>query len=370
MRDTMLTRVPCALIRGGTSRGVFFLRADLPADRETLSKVLLAVMGSPDTRQIDGLGGATSLTSKVAMVSPAAKGPEQVDYLFAQVAVDRPSVDYGPTCGNTLAGVGPFAIEAGLVRAENDETKVLIRAVNTGALIEAIVQTPGGYVEYEGDARIDGVPGTAAPVALNFMDIVGSRTGATLPTGKARDVIEGIEVTCMDVAMPVVIARARDLGKTGHEAKEALATDAAFMARIERIRRAAGEHMGMGNVAGRVTPKFAIIAPPRNGGSIASRYFTPDSCHAAYAVTGAICVATCAVMRGSVAEGLSRVERLPAETVSLEHPSGFIEVMLRVRGHDEDMSVESAGILRTARRLMSGDACIPSNLWRPQDPAV
>jgi len=359
----MLTKIPCVLMRGGTSRGPYFLRADLPEDRETMSKVLLAVMGSPDGRQIDGLGGATTLTSKVAVVSPARNGPEQIDYLFAQVALDRPFVDYGPTCGNILAAIGPYAIEAGLVPAEEDETTVVIRAVNTGTLVEAIVQTPGRRVQYDGDVRIDGVPGTAAPISLSFVDAVGAKTGALLPTGCVRDVVEDVEVTCMDVAMPVVIARAGDLGKSGYETKAEIEADRAFMARIESIRRAAGRRMGMGDVADSVTPKFAIVAPPRDGGGITSRYFTPESCHAAHAATGAICLATCAVVPGSVADGLSRVKRTETEKVRVEHPSGAIEVELRVSGHDENLTVARAGIIRTARRLMAGDVYIPGHVW-------
>jgi len=359
----MLKTIPCVLMRGGTSRGPLFLRSDLPEDEEAMSRVLLAAMGSPDAHQIDGLGGATTLTSKVAIVSPAQDGPEQVDYLFAQVAVDRPFVDYGPTCGNMLSGVGPFAIESGLVPAEDGETTVLIRAVNTGALVEAIIQTPGGRVAYEGDCHIDGVPGTAAPITLNFMEVVGSKTGALLPTGQVRDTIDGIELTCLDVAMPIVIARADAFGLTGYESKEEIEADTDFMARLERIRRVAGERMGMGDVAGQVIPKFSIVAPPRNGKGITSRYFTPASCHAAHAASGAICLATCAVLPGSVADGVSDVVHTPNELVGVEHPSGAIEVRLQVSGDGSDMTVERAGILRTARRIIRGEVAVSEAAW-------
>ncbi len=352
-------------MRGGTSRGPFFLRSDLPAARAQLSKVLLAVMGSPHDRQIDGLGGATPLTSKVAIVSPAKQGPAQIDYLFAQIAIDQASVDYGPTCGNMLAGVGPFAIDAGLVPADDGETRILIRAVNTNALIEATVQTPGRRTTYEGDARIHGVPGTAAPVILGFRDLGGEQTGALLPTGNAQDTIDGIAVTCLDAAMPVVIARAQDLGKGGHETAAALTADSAFMTRIEHIRRQAGLRMGMGDVAGRVIPKFAIVAASKNDGAIASRYFTPQSCHPAHAVTGAICVAVSTAMAGTVVAGLGRTTVRDDGPITLEHPAGTITIGLSVDGKDRHLRVRQASIMRTTRRLMAGEVYIPSNLWSP-----
>jgi 2-methylaconitate cis-trans-isomerase PrpF len=353
-------------MRGGTSRGPFFLRDDLPPDRETMGRVLLAAMGSPDARQIDGLGGATTLTSKVVILSRAEPGqPQQVDYLFAQVSVDRDFVDWGPTCGNMLAGVGPVAIEAGLVPAEDGETRVMIRAVNTGALVEAVVQTPGGRVTYDGEAAIAGVPGTAAPVVLNFADAVGGATGKLLPTGRPLDVIEGVEVTCLDVAMPVVIARARDFGKTACEARDALDGDAEFMARIERIRRAASLAMGMGNAEGRVIPKFAILGEPVGAGSaVAARYFTPLACHEAMAVTGGICIGSACLLPGSVAEGIARVTDDARQTLVIEHPSGLMEAVITTgRGADGGLLIERGGTLRTARRLMRGEVYVPRRVW-------
>jgi 2-methylaconitate cis-trans-isomerase PrpF len=359
------TAIPCTLMRGGTSRGPYFLAKDLPESREKLAEVLLAVMGSPDARQIDGLGGATTLTSKVCIVSPAAAGEKhQVDYLFAQVAVDRPFVDFGPTCGNMLAGVGPFAIEKGLVPARDGETSVRIRAVNTGALIEAVVQTPGGIVTYEGDAAIAGVPGTAAPIILNFADAVGGATGRLMPTGHARDIIEGVEVTCLDMAMPVVIARAADLGKTARESPRELDADRDFMARIERIRRAASLAMGMGDAEGRVIPKFAIVAEPAGGQGIAARYFTPLACHEAMAVTGGICIATACMLPGTVAEGLARVGSGERQTIPIEHPAGRMEAVISTRrAADGTVEVLGGGTLRTARKLMSGEVFIPARIW-------
>jgi hypothetical protein len=359
------TAIPCTLMRGGTSRGPYFLASDLPESREDIATVLLAAMGSPDARQIDGLGGATTLTSKVCIVSPAAKGEtQQVDYLFAQVSVDKAFVDFGPTCGNMLAGIGPFAIEKGLVPARAGETSVLIRAVNTGALIEAVVQTPGGAVTYEGDTAIAGVPGTAAPIVLNFADAVGGATGKLAPTGSMTDVIEGVEVTCLDVCMPVVIARAADLGKTARESAKELDADRDFMARIERIRRAASLAMGMGDAEGRVIPKFAMVAEPAGGQGIAARYFTPLACHEAMAVTGGICIATAAMLPGTVADGLARIGPNERETVVLEHPTGQMEAVISTRRTGNDtVEVLGGGTLRTARKLMSGEVFIPARIW-------
>ncbi len=355
--------IPCTLMRGGTSRGPYFLRSDLPSDAALRDKVLLAAMGSPDQRQIDGIGGATTLTSKVAMVSPSQQPGADVDYLFAQVSVDKAIVDTAPSCGNMLAGVGPFAIEQGLVPAQDGETTVQIYNVNTKSLIEAVIQTPGGEVTYEGDAAIDGVPGTAAPIKLRFRSIAGSKTGKLLPTGNRIDVIDGVEVTCMDVAMPMVLMRASDLGKTGYETKAELDADKDLFARMEPIRREASKLMGLGDVADKVIPKIGLLAAPRAAGAITSRYFVPHDCHAAHAVTGAICVATCAVMRGTVADGLSKVRRQSPDVIVIEHPMGQIEVELAVTGFDADLDVEYGGTLRTARKLFVGQVFVPARIF-------
>jgi 2-methylaconitate cis-trans-isomerase PrpF len=366
VKPVLQTAIPCTFMRGGTSRGPYFLLSDLPAEREAMAQVILAAVGSPDARQIDGIGGATTLTTKVAIVSRAEAGQaQQVDYLFAQPAVDRAFVDWGPTCGNMLAGVGPFAVESGLVPAEEGETRVLIRAVNTGALIEAVVQTPGGRVTYDGDTAIAGVPGTAAPVLLNFADAVGGATGELMPTGRSLDRIEGVDVTCLDVCMPVVIARARDLGKTGHETAKELDADKDFMARIERIRRAASLAMGMGEAEGRVIPKFAMIAEPGTpGGSVAARYFTPLAAHEAMAVTGGICIASACKLPGTVAEGIARVTDAMREDVAIEHPTGTMEAVITTgRDASGTPTILAGGTLRTARRLMKGEVYIPARIW-------
>ena len=353
--------IPCMFMRGGTSRGPFFLLEDLPADPEVRDRVLLAAMGSPDPRQIDGLGGATTVTSKVAMVSPSQRPGIDVDYRFAQVWLDKAIVDTAPSCGNMLAGVGPFAIERGLVTPDADETRVRIFDVNTGSRIEAIVQTPGGTVTYAGDQRIDGVPGTAAPVVLSFSDVVGSKCGAMFPTGAVQEEIDGVAVSCVDVAVPMVMMRAGDLGISGYDPGE-ITGNVVLMRRIEKIRLEAGRRMGLGDVAESVVPKVGIVAPPLRGGVVYSCYLTPHHVHAAHAVTGAICVACCASIQRTVASAVYRLssERVAEPdtcgftTVRIEHLSGEIDVCLKTEGGDSELRVRRAGIVLTARKIMDG----------------
>src|SRR5581483_7223119 len=254
-----LIGIPTIFMRGGTSRGPYFKADDLPKDVATRDRVLLAAMGSPDVRQIDGLGGADTLTSKVAIVSKSSRHGVDVDYLFAQVDVSKPIVDTSPSCGNMLAGVAPFAIETGMFPAADGETRVMIYNVNTQSRIEAVVQTPGRKMQYTGDARIDGVPGTAAPIVLNFMDVVGSVSGKLLPTGNLRDVIDGIEVTCIDVAMPMIMMRAKDFGLSGTEGRAEINANKELFARLEPIRREAGKRMGFGDVSDKVIPKVGLL---------------------------------------------------------------------------------------------------------------
>ena len=358
-----LVGIPCIFMRGGTSRGPFFNAAHLPADIPTRDRVLLAAMGSPDVRQIDGLGGADTLTSKVAIVSKSSRPGVDIDYLFAQVNVTKPIVDTSPSCGNMLAGVAPFAIETGLFPAKDGETRVMIFNVNTEARIEAIVQTPGGRMQYEGRARIDGVPGTAAPVVLNFMDVVGSISGAMLPSGKVRDTIEGIEVSCIDVAMPMIMMRASDFGLTGIEGRAEIDGNKALLARIETIRREAGRRMGFGDVAEKVIPKVGLLSPPRGAeGTITSRYLTPHALHAAHAVTGAVCVATACALEGSIAHELARPDTANPRTIWIEHPSGQVDVRLATTGKGANMDVV-AGTLRTARPIMRGEVLVPKRAF-------
>jgi len=337
-------------MRGGTSKGGYFLADDLPADATARDAILQRVMGSPDPRQIDGMGGADPLTSKVAVVSRSAREGVDVDYLFLQVAVDRADVSDGQNCGNILAGVAPFAIERGLVAAHDGQTRVAIYMANTGQTAIATVETPGGVPTYAGAASIDGVPGTAAAVALEFVGTAGSTCGALLPTGNAVDVIEGVEVTMIDNGMPVVVLRAADMGITGAETREALDADDAVKARLEAIRLACGPLMNLGDVSGQTVPKMTMVSAPRHGGVIATRTFIPHRCHASIGVLGAVSVATACLLPGTPAASLAAVPEGAEKTMPIEHPIGETTIIARMDGGD----VGSAAILRTARKLMDG----------------
>lgn len=356
------TAIPYLFMRGGTSRGPYFNAADLPRDRDTLAEVLMAVMGAGNPRNIDGLGGGNAVTTKVAILSPCEDDSADVNYFFAQVAVDKREVDFAPTCGNILVGVGPAALELGLVKPQGAVTPLKIRAVNTGALVEAEVQTPNGAVRYDGDVAVDGVPGTAAPVALNFLEVTGSRTGAMFPTGTPRETIGGIEVSCVDVAMPMMIARARDFGLTGHESQAELDAMPELFARMEALRLEAGQRMGLGDVTQSVVPKIGLLAEPRAGGHFAARYFMPWTTHPTLAVTGSQCLAACALAPGTVAEGLVReIDPSPAR-VLIEHPMGSMEVRVAYEKGAEFKFI-SAGLTRTARLLARGEVMVPGAVW-------
>lgn len=359
----MQTKIPCVIMRGGTSRGPFLLKDDLPADTATRDAVLLAIMGSPHEIQIDGIGGSHSVTSKVAMISKSQRPDADVDYLFAQVQIHEKFVDTKPNCGNMLVAVGPFAIDAGLVPAQDGETPVRIFNVNTQSLVEAIVQTPGRQVTYEGDAAIDGVPGTAAPVGINFKSAIGAVTGKMLPTGRPLDVIDGIEVSCVDIAMPLVMMRAADLGKTGYETAVELDGDRTLMARMEAIRRQAGVLMGMGDVAKNVVPKLALLAKPRNGGTISSRYFVPETCHKSHPVTGTVCIASACAIPGTIAAQLAPLQPAPQGMVKIEHPSGMILIDLDADFGNGRQNLRRAALIRTARRIFEGSVMVPSQVW-------
>ncbi|TMI71363.1 MAG: 4-oxalomesaconate tautomerase [Bacillati bacterium ANGP1] len=360
----MQRKIPCVLMRGGTSRGPYFLASDLPADPERRDAVLLNVMGSPHALQVDGIGGSNTLTSKVAIVSRSQREGADVDYLFAQVSVTEAFVDTQPNCGNMLAGVGPFAIEAGLVRAGNTSTTVRIFNVNTQTLVEAVIQTPGGQVEYAGETRIDGVADPAAPIKLTFLDALGAVTGKLLPTGNALDPIQGVEASCVDMAMPVVVMAAEAFGKTGRETPEELDSDRALMQRIEAIRLEAGRRMGMGDVSRLVVPKPVLVSRPTQGGNIASRYFTPHACHRAHAVTGALAVGTAAVLPGTVANRYVQPKGFSGGVLGIEHPSGRIEVDLVTDCSGAAPVVERASFVRTARRIFEGHVYVPEALFR------
>ncbi len=351
MSDSVSGGVRCLWMRSGTSKGGYFLAGDLPADPAARDAFLQRVMGSPDPRQIDGMGGADPLTSKVAVVSPSARAGVDVDYLFLQVSVDEPLVSDAQTCGNILAGVGPFAIERGLVPARDGETPVTIHLVNTGQTAVATVQTPGGAVSYAGDARIDGVPGAAAPVPLQFRDTAGATCGALLPTGRACDRVDGIEVTLIDNGMPCVVLRAADAGIAGTESRAALDADEAMKIRIERLRLACGPLMNLGNVVAKTVPKMTMVSAPRNGGAITTRTFIPHRCHATIGVLGAVSVATACLLPGSPAAALAALPPGNPKTLAIEHPSGETSVIAALA---DDGSVASAAVLRTANKLMDG----------------
>ena len=343
--------IRCMWMRGGTSKGGYFLKSDLPNDAKQRDAFLLRVMGSPDPRQIDGLGGADPLTSKVAIVSRSDRPGIDVDYLFLQVFVDQPIVTDAQNCGNLLAGVGPFAIERGLVAATGEQTRVAIHMENTGQVAVATVATHDGHVQYDGDARIDGVPGTAAPVPLEFRDTTGSSCGALLPTGNASDMIEGVDCTLIDNGMPCIVIRAEDVGITGYEDRDALDAADLLKARIEAIRLRAGPLMNLGDVAAKSVPKIMLVAPPRAGGAITVRSFIPHRAHATIGVLGAVSVATACLILGSPAAAVASVPNGRRKSLSVEHPTGEMTCVLDTDAAGE---VTSAAVLRTARKLMDG----------------
>ncbi|QCI65288.1 4-oxalomesaconate tautomerase [Phreatobacter stygius] len=350
----MQTALRCMMMRGGTSKGAYFLASDLPADTARRDALLLAVMGSPDPRQIDGIGGAHPLTSKVAIVSRSTEAGCDIDFLFAQILVDRPRVDTNQNCGNILAGVAPFAIERGLIQAGDPVTRVKVRTINTGTIAELLIETPGGRVNYAGDARIDGVPGTAAPVAIDFLDAAGSVCGALLPTGRAVDQVAGVEVTLIDNGMPVIVLAASAVGRTGYEPHDQLNKDVDLKARLEEIRLAASPLMNIADAANKNVPKICLVAPPAAGGHVSTRSFIPHECHAAIGVFAAVSVATACVLPGSPAAKVARLPEGATKFISVEHPTGEFTVRLEVGGSPQAPVVTRAGLLRTARALFDG----------------
>jgi 4-oxalomesaconate tautomerase len=357
----MQRSIPCLFMRGGTSRGPFFLEEDLPRDVGERDAVLLAVMGSPDARQIDGMGGADPLTSKVGIVRRGQSAGVDLEFLFAQVSIKEGRVDTTPNCGNMLAAVVPFGLETGLVRAKGATTTLRVLTRNTGTLSDIEVRTPAGKVEYSGGARIDGVPGTGAPVNISFLETAGSVCGCLLPTGNLVDRFDGVEVTCIDNGMPVVIIAAEALGISGYEIRDDLNANAALKNKIESIRLQAGPAMNLGDVAKKVVPKMCLVAKPSAGGHICTRTFIPHDCHSAVGVLGAVTVATAAVLPGSVAHRYALVPAGNPKTVSVEHPSGEFTVVLTMNPHNPDEVVQAA-LLRTARLIMRGEVFVPEIL--------
>ena len=360
----MLRAIPGTLMRGGTSKGLYFHASDLPQSARARDAALLAAMGSPDPRQIDGVGGAHPLTSKVALISPSKRTDADVDYLFLQVVVDKAEVSDSQNCGNILAGVGPWAIENGLVPIVGATTPVRIHMVNTNSIAVAHVPTPRGAVEYEGTARIDGVPGNAAAIPIDFLDVAGSSCGKLFPTDSSIDRVEGLEMTCIDNGMPVVVMRAADLGKRGDETPEELEADAALKARIERLRLAIAPDMNLGDVSQKTVPKLCLVSPPQHGGTIHTRTFIPHRVHEAIGVLGAVSVATACVTPGSVAAQVAGLTpRAGTQRLEIEHPTGFFTVEMDVALEGNTVTVKRAALLRTARKLMQGQVFVPASAW-------
>lgn len=344
--------IRCMWMRGGTSKGGYFIKSDLPSDTAARDAFLLGMMGSPDPRQIDGLGGADPLTSKVAVVSESERDDADVDYLFLQVFVDQAIVTDAQNCGNILAGIGPFAIERGLVKATGDETHVRIFMVNTGQIAIATVATPNGQVSYQGDAKIDGVPGTSAALPLEFLDTAGSSCGALLPTGNSVDTINGVECTLIDNGMPVVVMRASDMGITGTESREELEANSELRTKLEAIRLQAGPLMNLGDVTEKSVPKMSMVSEATDGGALSTRTFIPHRCHASIGVLGAVSVATAAILPNSPAASVAALPDGSRKTLAVEHPIGEMTVVIDI---DQDDQPKSAALLRTARKLFDGE---------------
>ena len=358
-----LRSIPAYLMRGGTSKGLVFHKKDLPNDRNLLTEYLLKIMGSPDIRQINGIGGGTSVTSKVCIISKSLEKNVDIDYFFAQVEVDRKHVDYAPTCGNMLSALGPFAIEEGLVETCNEITQVKVKSINTDALITLDVPTPDGKLKYSGDFKIDGVPGTGSQILMNFNNLEGKITGNLFPTGNTVDTFDGVKVTCFDLSTCMIICNAKDFNIIGNESSKELNNNKQLLDRIEQIRLLAGKKMGMGNIKGKVLPKVTLLSKSVNKNSIISRYFTPYSCHETHAVTGTCCVASSCLIPGTVGFRLLTKKNslnFNSEIIKIEHPMGSIDCIIALNSNFKNNLVskkdlvKSCGIYRTSRILMKG----------------
>ena len=357
--------IPYMQFRGGSSKGLFFKAEDLPIDETERNRYLLLAMEGTtegDFRQIDGLGGATSLTSKVAVISKSKNPKADLDYLFVQVVVGKGKVSTTQTCGNILAGVLPFAIESGMFKVSESITSARINILNTGGICEVIVQTPNGKVEYVGNAKVDGVVGTSAPIICNYLETVGSTCGALLPTGNSKDIVEGIEITCIDNGMPIVMMRASDFGLVGNESKEILESNESLKHKIEQIRIKAGYLMNLGDVSEQTIPKMCLVSSPENGGVINTRMFIPHVVHEAIGVLAAVSVATACVIPNTVTEGIANYESQGSDEISMlsiEHPSGEFTVGLEYQINNASIAIKKSGVVRTARLLSAGHVFIP-----------
>lgn len=361
-------KIPYYQIRGGSSKGLFFKAEDLPTDEQERNKILLLAMEGTtegDSRQIDGLGGATSLTSKVAIINKSENPVVDLDYTFIQIVVGKGKVSTTQTCGNILAGIVPFAIETGLIEATHPTTSAKINIVNTGGICEVVVQTPNKIIETKGNAKVDGVVGTAAPIICNYLDTIGSTCGALLPTGNSIDIIEGIEVTCIDNGMPIVIMRAIDFGLMGNESKETLEANELLRQKIEQIRLKVGFMMNLGEVKDQTIPKMCLVSPPENGGVINTRMFIPHLVHEAIGVLAAVSVATACIIPNTVCEGITNKNPTSDtfinhhSSLSIEHPSGEFTVNLEYEIDDNEVKIYKSGVIRTARILSRGEVYIP-----------
>ena len=358
------TPIPYIQMRGGTSRAAYFQANDLPSDEELRDRILIAVMGGPDELQVDGLGGGHPLTSKAAIVSPSQDENADVDYLFLQVDPKQQTVSTSQNCGNILAGVGPFAIETGLVKALEGTTPVKIRMLNSGNMAELTIVTPDRQVEYSGDTRIDGVPGSAAPVVCDFLDVAGSMTGALLPTGNIVDQFDDIDVTCIDNGMPVVLLRATELGLDGRESPAKLDSDVTLKEKLENIRLQAGEAMGLGDVSNKTVPKMTLISAPHSGGMISTQTFIPHVCHKSIGVLGAVSVASACVLQDAICRDVVCAEEGLEVNAIVEHPSGRITVrLLMERSKSGRINIVRSGVVRTARMIARGEVLVPGSLW-------
>ncbi len=360
--STRQKTIPCTIIRGGTSRGLYFQRGDLPADESIRDQVLLQIMGGPDALQIDGIGGGHPLNNKVAIVGPSTRDDADVDYLFLQVVPIDGRVSAGQNCGNLLAGVGPYAIETGMIDADSPRTKVRVHMLNTGSCSMLTVETPNGIVNYSGDTAIAGVPGTGSPIICDFPDVAGSVCGSLLPTGNVRDKIDGLDLTCIDNGMPVVLVRAENFGIKGYESPDELDANRELKARIESLRRKVGPMMNLGDVEEKTVPKMCLVAAPQGTGHISTRTFIPRVCHQSIGVLGAVTVATACTLPGSVANGVARLPDGQQEAIIIEHASGTMSVRIVVG----PQGIESAGVIRTARIIFRGEACVSADLLSEQ----
>jgi len=352
-----LKKIKCMLLRGGTSKGAFFLTNDLPSDLKLRDELLLKIMGSPDPKQIDGIGGATFVTSKVAIVSRSKKEGIDIDYKFIQVMVNEPIVDDKPTCGNILSGVGVFAIERGLVNIQDGQTPVEIYDINTGATISQVIQTPNRSIQYKGNTNITGVPGTAAPIEMYFKNITGSKTGCYLPTKNPIDIIDGIEVTCLDISMPIVFVKAEDVGISGYEMPDKLDNNEVLFKKLIRIREQASLVMGLGSAIGNVIPKIVVISPPKNDGDINIRYFTPLSCHPSVAVSGGFCISVGCFIKGTLLNQINPKKfSVGNYTIKIENPAGTTPIS--VNFPSLDINKVCGKTIRTAALLFEGIVCV------------